>query len=132
MQLKNVICLRNSLGYNQKEFAEQLGVKQTTYNGYEKGIRDPGIDFLAMIAVKYNVGLDYLAGLTDDPTPIGIKKTTTPDESEEEDYNRTILMENYDGMNEAGKNELVKHSRLLVNSGEYKKCGEFGMGKGSA
>ena len=38
--------IRERTGMNKKEFAEYIGVKYTTYNGYETGAREPASDFL--------------------------------------------------------------------------------------
>ncbi len=57
--------LRKSLGLTLKEFSAELGIPTTTYNGYEKGARQPGSDFWILVANKYNVSVDYLMGFTD-------------------------------------------------------------------
>ena len=57
--------LREQTGMNKKEFSEFLGVKYTTYNGYETGAREPGSDFLKLVSTKFDVSIDYLLGLQD-------------------------------------------------------------------
>lgn len=57
--------LREQTGMNKKEFSEFLGVKYTTYNGYETGAREPGSDFLKLVSAKFDVSIDYLLGLQD-------------------------------------------------------------------
>ena len=47
--------LRESLSMNKKEFANYLGVKYTTYNGYETGAREPASDFLIKISKTRNI-----------------------------------------------------------------------------
>lgn len=74
--------LREQLGYRQKDFAELLGIKPTTYNGYECGTHAPSLDILVQIARKCGVTVDYLLGLTEDagtdpgekipPAPAGV------------------------------------------------------------
>lgn len=64
---RNLAAFRKSLGKSQKEFAAELGIPQTTYNGYEKGNREPRSDFWVTVATKYGVSVDYLMGYTDDP-----------------------------------------------------------------
>lgn len=58
--------LRESQGLNKKEFANFLGLKYTTYNNYETGLREPSSDFLILVSEKLNVSIDYLLGLKDD------------------------------------------------------------------
>lgn len=55
--------VRESTGLNKKDFANHIGVKYTTYNGYETGAREPGSDFLMLISTKFDVSIDYLLGL---------------------------------------------------------------------
>lgn len=58
--------IREKMGMNMREFARFLDVKYTTYAGYENGSRDPGSDFLALVAKYCNTTTDYILGLTDD------------------------------------------------------------------
>ena len=51
---------------NKKEFANCIGIKYTTYNGYETGAREPDSDFLILIAQKFDVSTDYILGLRDE------------------------------------------------------------------
>ncbi|MEH2947063.1 helix-turn-helix transcriptional regulator [Sporofaciens sp. JLR.KK001] len=55
--------IRESTGMNKKEFAQYLGLKYTTYNGYETEAREPSSDFLILISEKFDVSIDYLLGL---------------------------------------------------------------------
>lgn len=55
--------IRESLNMNMREFSNFLGVKYTTYVGYENGSREPGSDFLTMVAIKCNTTTDYILGL---------------------------------------------------------------------
>lgn len=57
--------IREQTGMNKKEFSEFLGLKYTTYNGYETGSREPGSDFLKLISAKLDISTDYLLGLQD-------------------------------------------------------------------
>ena len=63
----NLKTLRETLGITQKEFADSLSIKLTTYNGYETGSREPKSDFLIAVAKKYGVTIDYLMGYSDSP-----------------------------------------------------------------
>lgn len=64
---KNLKALRESLGMTQEEFGKSIGIAKSTYNNYEKGIREPKSDFWVAVAQKYNVTIDYLMGYSDDP-----------------------------------------------------------------
>ena len=41
--------IREHTGLNKKRFAEFIGIKYTTYNNYEVGVREPNSDFIKMI-----------------------------------------------------------------------------------
>ena len=66
--MNNLKLLRETLGFQkQKDFAKELDMPPNTYNNYEKGIRDPNSDFWILLAEKYQVSIDWLMGLSDDP-----------------------------------------------------------------
>ena len=64
---ENLKALRESLHMKQEEFGSSIGLKKTTYQGYETGAREPRSDFWIAVAEKYHVSIDYLMGFTDDP-----------------------------------------------------------------
>lgn len=64
---KNLKALRESEGMKQGEFAAAFGIPQTTYSGYETGVRDPGSKFWIAVSDRYGVSTDYLLDQTDDP-----------------------------------------------------------------
>ena len=85
---RNLKSLRDSLGLTQKQFAENLGIKLTTYNGYETGTRDPDSDFWIFVARKYKVTTDFLMGYSSDPHKTGLesqKPPPTPAEPKQEE-----------------------------------------------
>ncbi len=57
--------LRKKLNYNQKDFAEYLGIPQPSLSAYENNKNSPTIEVLFNIAKKCNISLDWLCGLTD-------------------------------------------------------------------
>ena len=62
---------RIAAGLSQGEMAARFGVAQGTYSAYESLTKPqiPSIEKAAKMAVICDVSLDYLAGLTSDPTP---------------------------------------------------------------
>ncbi len=54
----------------QKEIASIKGSKQTQYSKYELGKQMMGIDKYIKLAKYYNISLDYLTGLIDEPRPL--------------------------------------------------------------
>lgn len=63
----NLKALRESLNLKQGEFSAVFGLPQTTYSGYETGQRDPKAQFWVDVADRYQVSVDYLLGMVDDP-----------------------------------------------------------------
>ncbi len=66
--------LRVDHDFNQTQIAKVLGCTQTCYSNYEIGLRDIPTDTLIKLATFYNTSIDYLLGLTDEPSPYPRKK----------------------------------------------------------
>ena len=61
--------LREARDLPQRLLAELLHVSQATYSRYESGSLDIPSAALIALARFYETSIDYLLGLTDDPTP---------------------------------------------------------------
>lgn len=109
---------RERVGLTQKELATALGIKPTTFNGYENGTHDPKSDILILIAKKCETSVDFLLGCTDEPNPKGTTKKA-PAECGESDLQKRRLMDNYDKLNQEGKHNLVNYSDDLANLPKY-------------
>ena len=59
--------LRESKGLSLRKLAEHINVHFSTLGSYERGRRNPDLETLKMLAEFYNVSIDYLLGLVDDP-----------------------------------------------------------------
>ncbi len=59
--------LREDNDKNQSEIAEYLGIAQTQYSRYERGERELPLHHAIALARYYDVSLDYLVGLSDNP-----------------------------------------------------------------
>lgn len=62
MFLRRVRELREDHDLKQRELAEYLDIRQTTYSKYELGKIDIPVDALIKLADYYQVTLDYLVG----------------------------------------------------------------------
>lgn len=109
---------RERIGLSQKELAVSLGIKPSTFNGYENGTHDPKSDILVLIAQKCETSVDYLLGCTNDPTPLKLKKAPT-EQLGESDFQKKRLMHNYDKLNQTGKDKLVEYSDDLKGMPKY-------------
>ena len=67
MRLKEI---RKAKGISQVRMAIDLCTSQNTISRYETGEREPGLSELVKIADYFNVSIDYIAGLSNVPSPI--------------------------------------------------------------
>ena len=63
---QNIKALRLEMGLTQGNFARFLNRTQSTISDWETGRSEPNLDDLKQIAIKCDVNLNYLLGLTDD------------------------------------------------------------------
>lgn len=68
--LKRLKELRLAKGISQKEIAAYLGITVAAYSLYERGNREPNISILKKIAEYYNVSMDELLEMDDEPLTI--------------------------------------------------------------
>ncbi len=61
--------LREDRGYTHQKLAELLDLGTSQVWRYEAGKTDPSGDILVRLAKVFDVSVDYLLGLVDDPTP---------------------------------------------------------------
>lgn len=66
--------LREDHDLTQTQLVELLKMHKTTYTNYEQGLREIPFGLVIRLAKLYNVTIDYIAGLTDEPTALSDKK----------------------------------------------------------
>ena len=59
--------LREDKDLKQRQLAEYLSCSQQVYSNYELGQRDIPTDVLISLSKFYNVSVDYILGLTNNP-----------------------------------------------------------------
>ncbi|MBP3569556.1 MAG: helix-turn-helix transcriptional regulator [Lachnospiraceae bacterium] len=64
MVFENIRNLREDSDKTQKELADYLHIKQTTYSKYELGKINVPIEVFIKLADYYGVSVDYLLGRT--------------------------------------------------------------------
>ena len=106
-------ALREKTGMSARKFAEEMGMKYTTYYGYETGSREPGSDSIVALAKYYNVTTDYI---------LGIEKSPAPAEADTGDKRLDGIIENYHQLNEDGQQQLADQAESLTYMPKYKKC----------
>lgn len=101
--------LRKENGYNTRnEFAEKLGIPNTTLRNYETGVREPGHTFLKQISELFNVSVDYLLCLTDDKEVLNSFRLRSYEQS---------MIEKYRDLDDHGQ-DMVE----VVLEKEYDRC----------
>lgn len=103
--------LRLALGLNMKQAADGLGMKYTTYVGYEKNEREPNSEVLMQLADFYHCSTDYLIGRTDVEEKNSIKAEDIISERDREHIKK------YNSLDLFGKE--VVNSVLDI---EYRRC----------
>lgn len=53
---------RKWLGFNQKDFASEIGISQTHVSGIENGKDNPSASLLKLISIKFNINEEWLTG----------------------------------------------------------------------
>ena len=66
--------LREDKDLTQGAIAARLLCDQSLYSKYERGQRELPLRLAVQLAEYYGVSVDYLVGLTDDPTPYPRKR----------------------------------------------------------
>ena len=67
MIFKNLRSIREDNDIRQKEIATYLNVSQNTYSQYETGVIALTADILIKLSEYYDVSVDHLLDLTDNP-----------------------------------------------------------------
>ena len=64
---KRIRELREDNDLTQKQLARELNCSQQVYSNYELGQRDIPTDILIKLSAYFNVSVDYILGLTNNP-----------------------------------------------------------------
>jgi transcriptional regulator with XRE-family HTH domain len=72
--------LREGRSYTHQELAHLLDLSITQVWRYETGKTDPSGEILARMAKVFNVSVDYLLGVIDDPLPPGSTESNLSDQ----------------------------------------------------
>ncbi|MEG2857696.1 MAG: helix-turn-helix domain-containing protein [Clostridia bacterium] len=82
---RTLSLLRKERKISQRAAAGELGVSQAVLSHYEKGVREPGLDFVARAADFYHVTTDFLLGRTMSRDDYTINAEEIPDSSDAKD-----------------------------------------------
>ena len=102
---KRLSVLRNEKQLSQQEVSKYLGIAQTTYSGYENGVRKIPLEIIDSLADFFKVSPTYLV---------------TGKPFFEKDSNRKMLMK-FDRLNESGKIKAEAYIEGLLENPEFVK-----------
>ena len=69
LRTDRVQTLQRAKGYTNRYIATVLGVSENTVSRWVSGRRQPGKLSINQLAAMFEVSIEYLLGLTDDPIP---------------------------------------------------------------
>lgn len=64
MYFQRLRDLREDMDMSQKQIGEILGIQQTVYSRYERGLRTIPVEHLLVLADFYKTSTDYILGRT--------------------------------------------------------------------
>ena len=70
-----LLALRQSRNLSQRIVAAGLGISQPLLSHYEKGTREPGLNFICRVCDYYGVTADYLLGRASHPGDVSLSRS---------------------------------------------------------
>ena len=70
MYYRRLRDLREDHDLTQEQLVTTLGMHKTTYTNYEQGKREIPFALVIRLAQLYNVSIDYIAELSNTPSPL--------------------------------------------------------------
>lgn len=120
---------REFVGKSQTQVSKDTGINNKTLSGYERGVSEPDLNTLKILATYYSVSLDYLLGVSNNNST---SKEIPEEFSSPEAAMKFILNDNtimgFGGfdVNKMSDDEVVEFANELLNqlkilSYKYKK-----------
>jgi transcriptional regulator with XRE-family HTH domain len=98
-------ALRETRGWSQRELSRRCGLAENTISKYENGQVDPTASSLKLIADVFEVSIDYLVGITNDPRR---NDSTNLNDVEEQQLLEIYRREGWPGVIRLGAERLSK------------------------
>ena len=71
---ETLLALRQGRNLSQRTVAADLGISQPLLSHYEKGTREPGLNFVCRVCDYYGVTADYLLGRASHPGDVSVRE----------------------------------------------------------
>lgn len=95
--------LRDKLNLKQEDVADKIGCHRGAISNIERGAKAPSIDMLFSLSQFFNVSVDYLLGVSDEPNP-----APRPEEGLENiDINAPVILKETDTSYEKSRRGLA-------------------------
>lgn len=132
--LQKLDFMMEKYSLNKRTLSLNSGIPYTTIDGwYKKGYEGMKISTLRLLASYFNTILDFWIqdDVTDPNYGKGVFSEKIPGtaESGPGDDLRSILIRNFDQLNQEGQERLVETSDDMVNSGKYIKTDKNQLGR---
>lgn len=132
--LQKLDFMMENYSLNKRTLSLNSGIPYTTIDGwYKKGYEGMKISTLRLLASYFNTVLDFWIqdDITDPNYGKGVFSEKSPGGAEdvEGDALRSILVRNFDQLNQEGQERLVETSDDMVSSGKYIKSSKNQLGK---
>ena len=115
---ERLIYARELRGFNQKQFAEIIEVTPTRLNYWEKDKRQPDVLMLWRIISALKISGNWLIGEEGSIEIVHTKIALTTEGGESDDRKKRLI-NNYDKLNDFGKDRLVEHSDDMTTNEKY-------------
>jgi len=110
--MNRIKYLRESIRMTQKELGDRIGQTSSNISKYETGLLEPNIKTLSAMAVFFNASIDFIVGLSDDPT----RRKKADNENSTNDY---FVLQDDDGMCETiiiPKEKSKRFRNLIISA----------------
>lgn len=132
----NLIASMEKANINQVQLAEKLGISKGTVNNWARGNNSPDVDMVPRICDVLGISVLDLYAPTkfEDQEAFTTKNSSDTGESArmesqtDIDHLRTVLLQNYNQLNQEGRERLVETSDDMVSSGKYIKSNPDKLG----
>lgn len=105
---KNIEMYIKKSKYNQAEIAQMLGISKASVTNWIKGTNSPNIEYLDKLCNIFDIQINDIFS-----SEYGGQKITN------EEYE---LLNNYNQLNEEGKEKVLEYINDLIENPKYKKC----------
>lgn len=115
-QILNELMLKNN-DMSAYKLSKETGISDRLIGYWRKGEKLPSAENIVILATYFGISTDYLLGLND-------KMPLFPKNSEEVfqlDEQQQRLLNNYNMLNEDGKESLLNYSDVIIGNPKYLK-----------